>query len=292
MTFQYFASRTIRLASVLAAMVLAAGGCSSDDVATSPDAQRLREPGRHAFHRHHPCRKRSSSRRAPTCSRSPAARASAAAGVLPCRGHGRQRAGRARRHRGLAAGLELERRRLLGTGSGGFGGAIVYGGLMSAIANGYAAANTDTGHLGGASGAIGQVLGWAVDPVQLRDWGRTSVHLMTSLGQGDRPRLLRAGRAARLFRRTVRPAATRRWPRPSSIPDDYDGIHAGSPGMGYSHLMESFLVGRGCCRARSPRPTLTPAAMALLSTMPCLNQCGGSQAAGDGLPRQSARLQL
>ncbi|WP_333999334.1 hypothetical protein [Burkholderia gladioli] len=39
MTFQYFASRTIRLAFVLAAMILAAGGCSSDDVATSPDAQ-------------------------------------------------------------------------------------------------------------------------------------------------------------------------------------------------------------------------------------------------------------
>ena len=36
-------------------------------------------------------------------------------------------------------------------------------------------------------------------------------------------------------------------------PRDYDGIHAGSPGMDYSHFMESFLGAR-CYPPKIPPP--------------------------------------
>ena len=60
--------------------------------------------------------------------------------------------------------------RFLGLGSGGFGGSISYAELVPAVARGFAAATTDTGHVGGTKGSIGAVLAWVRDPVQLRDW--------------------------------------------------------------------------------------------------------------------------
>ncbi|WP_186099898.1 tannase/feruloyl esterase family alpha/beta hydrolase [Burkholderia gladioli] len=277
MTFQYFASRTIRLAFVLAAMILAAGGCSSDDVATSPDAQG--------------CANLAATRFTDTTVQQTQFVA-AGADLQPITGSAGKAAAAFCRvvatvgsepgeHVGIEVWLPASNwnGRLLGTGSGGFGGAIVYGGLMSAIANGYAAANTDTGHLGGASGAIGQVLGWAVDPVQLRDWGRTSVHLMTVSAKAIVHAFYGQG-AQHAYFEGCSTGGNEAMAEAEFYPDDYDGIHAGSPGMGYSHLMESFLWG-GLLPSTQPEATLTPAAMALLNDA-VLNQCGGSQAAGDG----------
>ena len=68
--------------------------------------------------------------------------------------------GRASRwHRGLAA-LADWNGRFEGLGSGGFGGSINYTALAGAVARGFATANTDTGHVGGSIGAIGQTLPW------------------------------------------------------------------------------------------------------------------------------------
>src|ERR1700722_20311214 len=60
-----------------------------------------------------------------------------------------------------------------GTGNGGWGGAIDEGAIAGAVARGYAAASTDTGHTGGsASFAMGH-------PEKLIDFGYRSVHEMT-----------------------------------------------------------------------------------------------------------------
>ena len=69
--------------------------------------------------------------------------------------------------------------RFEGVGNGGFGGVIVYSALATGLQRGFATANTDTGHVGGTSGQIGQVLTWAQNRVSLIDWGHTSIHLMT-----------------------------------------------------------------------------------------------------------------
>src|SRR5213594_343168 len=59
-----------------------------------------------------------------------------------------------------------------GIGNGGFAGAITYAGLAAAIARGYAAASTDTGHHGGGTDAT-----WALNhPEKVVDFGYRAVH--------------------------------------------------------------------------------------------------------------------
>ncbi len=64
------------------------------------------------------------------------------------------------------------------------------------------------------------------------------------------------------------------------FPSDYDGIHAGSPGLDYSHLMESF-IWSALLTARNPAATLDTAAQTLLNT-DVLRTCGGQQAVQSG----------
>ncbi len=102
--------------------------------------------------------------------------------------------------------------RFEGLGSGGFGGSIDYNALSVAANRGFATAYTDTGHLGGATGKIGQVLAWAHNPVSLQDWGHSAIHLIPRAETSDRSRSLilsrpQSGRveggASRLPRRGV-----------------------------------------------------------------------------------------
>jgi hypothetical protein len=64
-----------------------------------------------------------------------------------------------------------------GIGNGGFAGSISYTGLAGALARGYAAASTDTGHSGNdASWALGH-------PEKLVDYGHRAIHEMTEKGK-------------------------------------------------------------------------------------------------------------
>ena len=169
--------------------------------------------------------------------------------------------------------------RLLGVGSGGFGGSIVYSELAPAVARGFVAANTDTGHKGGAQGAIGQRLEWARNPVQLRDWGHTSIHLMTVAAKAI-TRAYYGQSAKHAYYSGCSTGGAEAMEEVEYFPDDYDGVHAGSPGMGYSHLMESFLWGARL-PAQQPEAKLTPAALTLLNRA-VLKSCGGDAAIEDG----------
>jgi feruloyl esterase len=165
--------------------------------------------------------------------------------------------------------------RLEGLGNGGFGGAIVYSALAASIQRGFAAANTDTGHTGGAIGSIGQPLPWAQDPVTLRDWGHTSVHLMTVSAK----RIIAAfyGEAPKYsYFEGCSTGGAEAMEEAEFFPDDYDGIHSGSPGMGYSHLMESFLWG-ALPSARNPAAALPQSALTLLNNA-VLNACSRDKA--------------
>jgi hypothetical protein len=59
-------------------------------------------------------------------------------------------------------------------------------------------------------------------------------------------------------------------------PEDFDGLWAGSPGMDYAHLMESFLWG-GLPSARNPAATLPQSALNLLNNA-VLNACTSAKA--------------
>ena len=169
--------------------------------------------------------------------------------------------------------------RLLGVGSGGFGGAIVYSELIPAVARGFVAANTDTGHRGGAQGAIGQPLPWAQSPVQLRDWGHTSIHWMTVAAKAI-TRAYYGKPPARSYYSGCSTGGAEAMEEAEFFPEDYDGVHAGSPGMNYSHLMESFLWG-SMLPAKDPAARLTPAALTALNRA-ALAHCGGPDALSDG----------
>lgn len=165
--------------------------------------------------------------------------------------------------------------RFEGLGSGGFGGSINYTALAAAAARGFATANTGTGHVGGSSGAIGQTLPWVQNPVTLRDWGHTSIHLMTRAAQAIIQDFYGQASAFSYYEGCSTGGAEA-MEEAEFYPKDYDGIHAGSPGMDYSHLMESFLWG-ALLPAKDPAATLNAAALTLLNNT-VLQQCGGAQA--------------
>ena len=169
--------------------------------------------------------------------------------------------------------------KFLGLGSGGFGGAPFYTSLVPAAQRGFAAANTDTGHTGQSKGAIGKRLEWANNPVQLQDWGRTSIHLMTLASKQIVAQYY--GKAAnRAYYSGCSTGGAEAMAEAEFYPKDYDGIHAGSPGMQYSHLMESFFWGAKL-PAQQPEATLTPTALSLLNRA-VLQACGGDTAVKDG----------
>jgi feruloyl esterase len=169
--------------------------------------------------------------------------------------------------------------RFLGTGNGGFGGVIVYNALAGGIQRGFATADTDTGHTGGVEGAIGQPLAWAQSSIELYDWGHSSIHLMTDAGK----QIVRAfyGRNASFsYYDGCSTGGAEGMEEAEFYPSDYNGIHAGSPGQDYSHLMMSFLWG-GLLPATNPAATLPQSTLNVLNNA-VVKKCGGKQAVADG----------
>ena len=160
-------------------------------------------------------------------------------------------------------------------GSGGFGGSINYAALAAPVNAGFATATTDTGHEGGTIGAIGQPLAWAQNPVSLYDWGHTSIHLMT-IAAKDIIKQFYAKGARYSYYSGCSTGGAEAMEEAEFYPEDFDGIWAGSPGMDYAHLMESFLWG-GLPSAQNPAALLPPTALTLLNNA-VLNACTSAKA--------------
>jgi feruloyl esterase len=160
-------------------------------------------------------------------------------------------------------------------GSGGFGGAINYSALAAPVNAGFATATTDTGHEGGAEGAIGQTLPWAQNPVSLFDWGHTSIHLMTVAAK-DIIKQFYKTEARFSYYSGCSTGGAEAMEEAEFYPEDFDGLWAGSPGNDYAHLMESFLWG-GLPSAQNPAANLPQSALTLLNNA-VLNACASSKA--------------
>ena len=119
-----------------------------------------------------------------------------------------------------------------GLGNGGFAGSIDYGGLADAVASGYAAAGTDTGHKGGAIDAR-----WALGhPEKITDFGYRAVHetaeeakAVIAAFYGNRPRHAYFSSCSNGGREALMEA--------QRFPEDYDGILAGAPANYWTHLL-------------------------------------------------------
>jgi feruloyl esterase len=127
--------------------------------------------------------------------------------------------------------------RFHGIGNGGFAGSISYGGpaggLSGAVARGYAAASTDTGHSGGdASWALGH-------PEKIIDYGHRGVHEMTvkaksiiSAFYGSGPKHSYFASCSNGGRQALMEA--------QRYPEDYDGLIAGAPANAFTDILLGF----------------------------------------------------
>ncbi len=128
--------------------------------------------------------------------------------------------------------------RFQGIGNGGFAGSIDYGGgLANAVANGYAAASTDTGHT--QTGGINAQ--WALDhPEKVTDFGYRAIHVTTENGKaivrafyGEAPKYSYFNSCSNGGRQALMEA--------QRFPADYDGIIAGAPANNWTHLFAGFI---------------------------------------------------
>lgn len=119
-----------------------------------------------------------------------------------------------------------------GVGNGGFAGSIVYLGLASAVAHGYATAATDTGHAGSATDA-----GWALGhPEKVTDFGSRAIHELTVKAKaiiqafyGNAPRHSYFASCSNGGREALMEA--------QRFPEDYDGILAGAPANFWTNML-------------------------------------------------------
>jgi feruloyl esterase len=124
----------------------------------------------------------------------------------------------------------------LGVGNGGFAGSIGYTALADAVANGYAASSTDTGHqAGGTDGA------WALKHYEkMVDYGYRAIHetaekskALVAAFYGDAPKWTYFSSCSNGGRQALMEA--------QRYPADYDGIIAGAPANYFTHHLAGFV---------------------------------------------------
>jgi feruloyl esterase len=168
--------------------------------------------------------------------------------------------------------------KLLGTGNGGFGGAIRYGVLAGGLKRGYAVANTDMGTVPASSAKIWYDAGNG-QPAMIRDWGYRATHLMTLSAKTLVQRFYgKAQQRAYFYGCSTGGhqglAEAQRYPR------DYDGIIAGAPGNNRTHLHIAFNYNFQITQATAERQLMASKA-ALFRTL-TLKDCGGKDGGAPG----------
>jgi feruloyl esterase len=124
--------------------------------------------------------------------------------------------------------------KFLGTGNGGYSGAIGYQDMRAALQQGYATAGSNTGHDGG------DLKFGAGHPEKIRDWVYRAVHVMTETAKQvirayyDRP-------AAHAYFQGCSTGGHQALMEAQRFPTDYDGIVAGDPGNNRIRLNIGFL---------------------------------------------------
>lgn len=147
--------------------------------------------------------------------------------------------------------------KLQSVGNGGWAGSISYSALASAVAAGFAAASTDTGHRGG---SVEFALG---HPEKLVDFAHRAVHEMTVAAKAivaaryERPQELAYFAGCSTGGRQALTEAQR-------YPDDYDGIVAGAAAYYPTHL-QGMQVWTAAIAHRAAGAALDPAQFELVN---------------------------
>jgi feruloyl esterase len=174
--------------------------------------------------------------------------------------------------------------KLLGTGNGGFSGAIGYAQMKAGVAEGYATVGTDTGH-------TGDQLGFGLDhPQRIVDWAYRSVHVMTAAAK----LIIRdsTGRfPAQSYFEGCSTGGQQAFSEAQRYPADYDGIVAGAPGYDRIGLILGFLWSWIAIHDAAGRPLLS--AMQLDSlTAAAVKQCDPEDGLRDGIVSDPLRCRF
>jgi feruloyl esterase len=164
--------------------------------------------------------------------------------------------------------------KLLAIGNAGWGGTIMYTGLMDGMRRGYATTSTDTGHQGSSGEfALGH-------PEKLVDFSYRAVHEMTVAAKSAVSAFY--GRAPRhAYFTGCSTGGGQALKAAQRFPNDFDGIVAGDPGNFWSHqLVQSIWVYQAA--HRTPESPLTADKLKLLHAAVLAN-CDAKDGLRDGL---------
>jgi len=158
-------------------------------------------------------------------------------------------------------------------GNGGWAGTISYGAMASALAEGYATASNDTGHVGGnAAFAIGH-------PEKLVDFAYRAMHEMTVQAKA----LVKAyyGSPARLsYYNGCSTGGRQGLMSAQKYPEDFDAILAGAPANNQTHMHAWDLM--ASAPALKDPAGAVPAAKLALVNRAVLKACDGADGVKDG----------
>jgi hypothetical protein len=162
----------------------------------------------------------------------------------------------------------------LGVGNGGFAGSIGYTALADAVANGYAASSTDTGHKGG--GIDGE---WALGHHEkMVDYGYRAIHetaektkAVVAAFYGGAPKKSYFASCSNGGRQALLEA--------QRYPADYDGIIAGAPANYFTHIAAGFVWN---AQALDGAGYIPPAKLKLIESA-ALASCDAKDGVTDGV---------
>ncbi|HEY1215586.1 MAG TPA: tannase/feruloyl esterase family alpha/beta hydrolase, partial [Bryobacteraceae bacterium] len=172
-------------------------------------------------------------------------------------------------------------RKLLGTGNGGFAGSINYAAMVSALARGYAAVGSDTGHTGD------QMEFGDGHPQKVIDWAYRAVHVTTQAAQNIVRSYIGAAPAHSYFQ-GCSTGGQQALSEVQRFPEDYDGVVAGAPGNDRIRLILGFLWSWSALHDSQGKPLLNVSQLSRL-TREVTEQCDGADGLRDGLVSDSRR---
>jgi hypothetical protein len=124
----------------------------------------------------------------------------------------------------------------LGVGNGGFAGSVGYTALAEAVANGYVASSTDTGHQGNATDGV-----WALGHYEkIVDYGYRAIHETAEKSKA----IIEAfygGAPKRSYFSSCSNGGRQALMEAQRYPADYDGIIAGAPANFITHHLTGFV---------------------------------------------------
>ena len=174
-------------------------------------------------------------------------------------------------------------RKLEAVGNGGLGGAISYPALAAAVKAGYAAAGTDTGHVGGNGDFV------PGHPEKLVDFAYRAIHEMTVSAKA----LVRAhydARPARSYFSACSTGGRQGLVEAQRYPEDFDGIAAGDPSWDQMRLYAAR-VALNVFLNREPAAVIPPSKYNMMHNA-VLAACDAADGVKDGVIEDPSRCRF